>query len=83
MATGADKAYDNARTFNTLFKFKEMDMCKGKCTGKGKCCQAFTKAKDTPPAAPPAPPVAPPANDQKTPDAPKNKCCGGSCHPKQ
>lgn len=53
-------------------------MCKEKCTGKGKCCKAFKDAKDQQP-----PVVAPPANDQKAPEAPKKKCCGGSCHPKQ
>ncbi|MFN7114747.1 MAG: hypothetical protein ACK4PK_10370 [Alphaproteobacteria bacterium] len=53
-------------------------MSNHKCSGKGKCCHAFDKAKDAPKA-----PAAPPANDQKEPDAPKKKCCGGSCHPKK
>lgn len=52
-------------------------MSKPKCCEKGKCCHAFDKAKDAPQT-----PAAPPANDQKS-DAPKKKCCGGSCHPKQ
>jgi|GEM_PF-1497638 len=54
-------------------------MCKDKCSGKGKCCHAFDKANNPPPATPPATP----ANDQKPADAPKKKCCGGSCHPKK
>lgn len=61
------------------FLFKEMNMCKDKCSGKGKCCHAFDKANNPPPATPPATP----ANDQKPADAPKKKCCGGSCHPKK
>lgn len=56
-------------------------MSKHKCCEKGKCCHAFDKAKDAP-QTPPAPP-APPANDQKAPEGPKKKCCGGSCHPKK
>lgn len=53
-------------------------MCNGKC----KCSKAFNDAKT--PAAPAQPPVQPaaPAND-KAPEAPKKKCCGGSCHPKK
>ncbi len=57
-------------------------MCNGKCSGKGKCCQAFDKVNTPAPVQPPAPP-APPANDQKAPEAPKKKCCGGACHPKK
>lgn len=53
-------------------------MCNGKC----KCSKAFNDAKNPTPAQPPAQPAAP-ANDQKAPEAPKKKCCGGSCHPKK
>jgi hypothetical protein len=74
MAIALRRAYDTSTPSVTLSR--RFIMSKHKCCEKGKCCHAFDKAKDAPKT-----PPAPPANDQKS-DAPKKKCCGGSCHPK-